>query len=98
MPVGGDNCWAFPVAYQHRALGTRLGLGLALFQELLLKTSLHCSEIKAESPFLYHIPVLLPSLVDILGSSGSESQNASVGEVHACFCASLLWFGLYRNW
>lgn len=97
MPAGGDNCWAFPVAYQHHALGTRLGLGLALFQELLLEASLHWPEIKAESPFFHHIPALLPSLVDILDSSGSESQNTSVGEVHTCFSAALLWFGLYRN-
>lgn len=27
----GDNCWAFPAAYQLHALGTRLGLGFALF-------------------------------------------------------------------
>lgn len=96
MPAGGDNCWAFPVAYQPHALGTRLGLGLALFQELLLETAL--AQKKAESPFLHHIPALFPRPVDILDSFGSERQNVSVGEVHTCSCATLLWYCLYRNW
>lgn len=45
---------------------------------------------KAESPFVHHIPALLPGLVDILDFSGSESQNASVEEVCSFFCAIIL--------
>lgn len=55
MPAGGDNCWAFPMAYQPHALGIRLGLELALFQKLLLEISLHWPEkrLRAHSFIIY---------------------------------------------